>query len=100
MKIRITTTSTNTTAITFSTDTYSSASAQGSNLYILDKIEASLSLTGLQPNSEIRIYRASDGLELGFVENSTTSFVYNYTWTENVIVNIIVHNVNYEYLRL
>lgn len=79
--------------------TNSSLAVQTSNLYPLDSVATSLTLLDLKPDSEVRIYRVSDSVEIAGVENSGTSYTYNYTWTENVTVNIIIHNLGYEYLR-
>jgi len=59
-----------------------------------------LTLQGLQPNSEVRIYRKSDMTELGGVENSENSFDYNYTWTADVDVVISIFNLNYKPIRM
>lgn len=56
-----------------------------------------LTLTGLQPNSEIRVYDSSTDLEVAGVENSSTSFSVPLT---NPTVDIVIHNVQYKYLRL
>lgn len=79
--------------------TDSSLAAQTANLYPLDSVATSLTLLDLKPNSEVRIYRVSDGVEIASVENSGTSYTYNYTWTSDIDVNIIIHNLGYEYLR-
>lgn len=80
-------------------NTNTSLESQINNLYPLDAIQTNLKLVDLQPNSEIRIYRVSDGVELIGTENSSDVFTYDYIWMEDVDVNIIIHHVNYEYLR-
>lgn len=60
----------------------------------------SLVVYGLQANSEVRIYRVSDMTELGGIENSTSSFTYNYNHTVDVPIYVVVHHVSYEYLRM
>lgn len=57
-------------------------------------------LTGLQANSEVRIYKNSDSSELTGIENSTTSFAYQYTYTADVAATVVIHNINYEYLSI
>jgi hypothetical protein len=57
-----------------------------------------LSLTGLQENSEIRVYAVSDNSELAGVENSTTTFEWSYEYSGDFDVNIYIHNVNYDYI--
>lgn len=100
-KIRITATSTSATnLVTFvSCITNSNSTAQALQ-YPLDIISTSLKLTGLQLNTEIRIYRVSDGVELAGIENSSTSFTYNYDWVSDVNINIVIHNVDYNYIYI
>lgn len=57
-------------------------------------------ITGLQPNSEVRVYRTSDGVELAGVENSGTTFSFNYNYTTDVPVDVYIHNVTYKWLGL
>lgn len=63
-------------------------------------VTVAFSLSGLQPNSEVRIYRTSDMVELAGVEDSGTSFGYNYTWTADVNVIVMIHHINYLTLRI
>jgi hypothetical protein len=56
-----------------------------------------LTLTGLQANSEIRIYQAGTTTEIDGVENSGTTFA---TTTSESSVDIVVHALGYEYRRL
>lgn len=100
LKIRIRTAITNTTAITSLYANTNSNSTSRAYQYPLDSVATSLKMTGLKTNSEIRIYRSSDGLELGGIENSGTSFTYNYTWTEDVDVDIVILNLYYDYIRM
>lgn len=79
--------------------TVSSTTAQDYQ-YPLDSIATSLVMTGLQSGSEIRIYRSSDGFELGGTESSGTSFTYNYTWEQDVNVDVVIHHINYEYIKI
>jgi hypothetical protein len=102
LKVRITCITANTTnAINgLFIPTITNATAR-ETLYPLDLVEATLTLTGLQPNSEVRIFRASDNIELAGVENSGASFSYPYTWVgADTPVIIVVHSLGYEYLRL
>jgi len=57
-------------------------------------------LTGLQPNTEVRVYRASDGVELAGVENSATSFDYAYNYTGDVPIYVNILNVQYEWMQI
>ncbi len=56
-----------------------------------------LTLTGLQANSEVRIYQAGTTTEIDGVENSSTTFA---TTTGESSVDIVVHALGYEYQRL
>ena len=56
-----------------------------------------LTLTGLQSNSEVRIYQAGTTTEIDGVENSGTTFA---TKTSESSVDIVVHALGYEYRRL
>ena len=56
-----------------------------------------LTLTGLQANSEIRIYQSGTTTEIDGVENSGTTFS---TTTSESSVDIVVHALGYEYQRL
>lgn len=60
-------------------------------------VSNTLSLTGLQANTEIRIYAAGTSTELAGVENSTTTFEWNFSTIQNV--DIAIMNVQYEYIR-
>ena len=62
--------------------------------------QVTLTLTGLQSNSEVRIYSAGTTTELAGVENSGTSFQYTYTYAASTCVDIVVHNINYVYYRV
>lgn len=56
-----------------------------------------LTLTGLQANSEVRVYQAGTTTEIDGVENSSTTFE---TTTSESSVDIVVHALGYEYQRL
>ena len=58
---------------------------------------ATLTLTGLQPNTEVRIFTAGTTTEVAGVENSGTSF----SATINVpSVDIVIHSLGYEYQKI
>ena len=57
-----------------------------------------LSLTGLQANSEIRVFEAGTTTELAGVEDSGTTFSDDTIAVSSV--DIVVHNINYEYIRI
>ena len=62
--------------------------------------QVTLTLTGLQINTEVRIYAAGTETELAGVENSGTSFGYTYTFAASTFVDIVILNVAYKYLEL
>jgi hypothetical protein len=63
-------------------------------------LSVSFELTGLVPNSEVRIYRDSDMTEIAGIENSTTTFSYVYEYSSDIDVYVVVHNVDYEYINI
>ena len=56
-----------------------------------------LTLTGLQTNTEVRVYGAGTTTELAGVENSSTTFT---TTLEASSVDIVVHALGYEYQKI
>ena len=56
-----------------------------------------LTLTGLQANSEVRVYAAGTTTELAGVENSGTSFTDNISASS---VDIVIHALGYEYQKI
>lgn len=58
----------------------------------------SVTFSGLVPNTEVRVYRTSDGAELAGVENSGTSFVASIAAATGVYYTI--HHVQYEHIRV
>lgn len=62
-------------------------------------ITYTLTLTGLQLGSEVRIYSAGTTTELAGIESTiTSSFSYTYTYTGNTLVDIVIMNLQYEYV--
>ena len=58
---------------------------------------STLTLTGLQTNSEVRVFDAGTTTELAGVENSGTSFSANISASS---VDIVVHSIGYEYQKI
>lgn len=56
-----------------------------------------LTLTGLQPNSEVRVYQAGTTTEIAGIESSGTTFS---AITSETSVDIVVHSLGYEYQRI
>lgn len=62
--------------------------------------QTTLTLTGLQINSEVRIFLHGTTTELDGIENSTTSFEYKYTYSSGVYVDIVIMSLNYQYYKI
>lgn len=58
---------------------------------------SALNLTGLQANSEVRVYDAGTTTELAGVENSGTTFTANISASS---VDIVIHSLGYEYQKI
>jgi hypothetical protein len=99
LKIDIKTISANTTAISSLYCFTNSTSISRAYQYPLDPIEVSFTLDTLKPNSEVRIYRTIDDIEIAGVEDSSTAFTYTYTYIgSDTSVYIRIHNLQYEWL--
>lgn len=99
LKIDIKTISANTTAISslycFTNSTNTSRAYQ----YPLDPVVVNFTLSTLKPNSEVRIYRTIDDVEIAGIEDSSTEFTYTYTYIgSDTSVYIRIHNLQYEWL--
>lgn len=57
-------------------------------------------VTGLVTDSEVRIFRSDNRVELAGVESSTTEFTYDYNFGGNITAYLVVHKQNYEYLKI
>ncbi len=68
--------------------------------YDLDTVLAAITLNGLKPNSEVRIFRESDDVVLFGIDNTTEVYTVPYIWKEDVSVRIVIHPVSYEYIML
>jgi len=64
----------------------------------------SVTLTGLIDNTEVRVYNTGTQSELAGIENATSGSINDRTFTFSLsagtIVDIVVHNINYEYIRI
>ena len=56
-----------------------------------------LNLTGLQANSEVRVFNAGTTTEIAGVENSSTSFTANISANS---VDIVIHSLGFEYQKI
>jgi len=59
-----------------------------------------LTLTGLIADSEVRIYEHGTTTEVAGVEDSTTTFEYDYTFAASTYIDIVVHKADYKYVRV
>lgn len=62
---------------------------------ILSTPQTTLTITGLAPGSEVRIFRISDDQELGGVESSGTSFAFSYNYSADTPVRIAILSTAY-----
>jgi hypothetical protein len=68
--------------------------------YPVESIAASLNLTNLVTGTEIRVFKTADDTELAGVEDSSTTFTYNYTWEgSDTNAYIAVHSLGYVPIR-
>jgi len=84
--------------INYGSGKISSFQKDDGTLYV-PPVTVAFSLSGLQPNSEVRIYQSSDMTELAGIEDSSTSFGYNYEWSADIPVIVAIFNVKYDPIR-
>ena len=70
---------------------------QTAGVSVTFQASSSLTLTGLQPNTEVRIYDAGTTTEVAGVENSGTSEVFSISVSS---VDIVIHALGFIYQRL
>lgn len=56
-------------------------------------------VAGLIAGSEVRVFRTSDDTELGGIESSGTSFDYDYNYTVDTPIYVVIMNTGYLWLR-
>lgn len=100
-KLTIASTQTATTPITSLYYYLDSSNATRSIEYPLDTVSTGLYLVGLQSGTEVRVYDSStDALLTGTDAVTSSTFVYNYTWTGvNNSAYITVLKTGYQWLR-
>ena len=64
---------------------------------IVMQTSSTLTLTGLQPNTEVRVYETGTQTEVAGVENSGTTEIFAISSSS---VDIVLHSLEYEYIRL
>lgn len=70
----------------------------GTSMRLIDQsgVVTSVTINGINPNTEVRLYLTADDTEVAGVENSTgTSAALNYTFTTPTSMYIVVHNEQY-----
>ena len=72
----------------------------GAKVLDVNGVLVAFSMTGLVANSEIRVYKEDDMSEVAGVEDSGESYTYNYNWTEDTPVVVVVYGVGYDPIRL
>ena len=64
----------------------------------------SVTITGLVDNTEVRVYDAGDNSEIAGTEDATDGTTGNRSFTFSDaaanVVNIVIHNTNYVYIRI
>jgi hypothetical protein len=58
------------------------------------------SVANLISGTEVRLFRASDRVELAGIENSGTLFEYQYNFSGNINTYLVVHKPGYEYIQI
>jgi hypothetical protein len=65
--------------------------------YYSPPVSASFILTGLQQNTEVRVYRTSDMSELAGSEDiDTGTFQYDYVWASDIPVTVVIVSLAYQ----
>lgn len=72
----------------------------GMTMVLDNAFSPSLNLTGLKSGSEVRIFDAGTTTELAGSESTGTTFSWEYDYTLYSSIDIVVHHVSYEYVRL
>lgn len=63
-------------------------------------VSYTFSLTGLQSNSEVRIYNTTNGLELAGSDSTGTTFNYSYVYSTNISIYVVIFHLSYKDIRL
>ena len=63
---------------------------------------STLTIEPLKLNTEVRVFDAGTTTEIGGIENSGTSFDFEYTHdrTTDPVVDIVIHALGYEYIKI
>jgi hypothetical protein len=71
----------------------------GATITVESKYSPTLTLSGLKPGTEVRVYD-DQGDELAGVESSGTTFQYSYSYDGNISTTIVIHSLGYLPIRL
>jgi hypothetical protein len=64
-------------------------------------LDYAFTLTGLQPGTEVRLYRVSDMVEIAGVESTTgTTFTYDYAWTADIAAYVTIIKPGFKFIRI
>lgn len=73
--------------------------ASGGGTITVNAPSVNLTFTGVVSNSEVRVIRVSDNVELGGVENTSGNYVFSHA-LGGTIVNIYILHLNYQWLAI
>ncbi len=69
--------------------------------YYIPPVSASVTLTGVNLGSEVRIYKVSDDSELSGIESTiSTTFTYSYQYTSDIPIYIVIFALTSQPIRL
>lgn len=77
---------------------YKKARAGDTVNLVFDTVD--FTLTGLVADTEVKLYRTSDGVLLDGTESSSTSWTYNYTYTSDIGVYVVIFHLQYKPIYL
>jgi hypothetical protein len=73
--------------------------ASGGGTITVNAPSVNLTFTGVVSNSEVRVIRVSDNVELGGIENTSGNYVFSHA-LGGTIVNIYILHLNYQWLAI
>jgi hypothetical protein len=63
-------------------------------------VQYTFTLTGLQTDTEVRVYNATTDVELAGTESSGTTFSYPYVYAGDIDIYVVIFHLNYRDIRL
>ena len=64
--------------------------------YYSPAVSARFELTNLKANTEVRVYKTSDMSELAGIESTTGTFQYDYVWSTDIPVTVVIVSLLYQ----